>query len=310
MRIRGKTDMRGLTRFSFILALSLTVPFAAPAANPYIWAEYDAGTLKNFSLFLGGNPREDEFFRGVSQRLPGKLTQDDWPTLLRTHPPVFILTAQGLLKTTAVAVEVTAVRSLKIDTASISYQPSAIEVKQLRSSGIARIGQPFPPAAKLTNIPDKNALPPALASIPGQLHAFVAQRLGTKKSRLAKLDIQPRDFSFAPFLSPRGPRWLAWYSDHRHRERRQQDSGTEDFVFAAVLNPRGAVEEILRGPKFIYTEGDSAESWTPVFRADLDAKGHEEIIADVPYYEGKRIYRYSLRPVKGFTESFLLYDGS
>jgi hypothetical protein len=287
-----------------------TITSASGQSQPDIWAEYDAHTFKNFSLFLGGNPAEEQLTRGANLGPIGKLNWDDWPTRLRARPPVFLLTVQGALKTTILGVEVTAVGTLRIDTAAVSYQPSAIEAKDQRSSAIARIAQPFPKGAKLKNIPDKTPLPASLAAIPQQLHAFVAKGLGAEKTALAALDIQPQDYSFTPFLSSRGPRWLVWYSQDRHRERRQQDSPTQDLVFAAVLNPRGAVEEILRGPKIIYTEGDSAESWTPVFLADLAATGHEEIIADVPYYEGKRVYRYCLKPGKGFSESLLLHDGA
>jgi len=66
---------------------------------------------------------------------------------------------------------------------------------------------------------------------------------------------------------------------------------------------------MLRGPKIVMTGGDELESWTPTYAIDFTGYGKEEIVAEVPYYEGLRFFRYSLKPGKGIDESTLLSDG-
>jgi hypothetical protein len=66
----------------------------------------------------------------------------------------------------------------------------------------------------------------------------------------------------------------------------------------------------LRGPRTVSNSGDGVENWDPVFIVDFAGRGNEEIFAEVPYYEGNRVFRYSLKPGKGVNERTLLYDGS
>ena len=298
--------MRSVVLFLSILVLFLSNALADNAVDAYIWAEESSTGM---SLYLGGNSASDKISQGMKEGLDGKLKLADWPALLRSKPRVYVLTSDGLKKTAITGVELTEVYSLKINTELFAKDQPKRDLRNASRKGLAQIGKTFPAGAKLRNLVDKNALPAAMASVAQKIHLFVAERVKKQKAALDKFQVKPEDYSFAHFNSSRGKLWLVWFSSMRYSERVTPNVDKE-LVFAAVLDAGGSVVETLRGPKMVSSHGDDAEDFNPVFFADLSGNGNENIVAEVPYYEGKRILCYALKPRKGVSERTLLYDGS
>lgn len=300
--------MRGKIFPFFAMAVGLLClnALADTSVGASIWSEESSTGM---SLFLGGDPASDKISQGMKEGADGKLKPADWPTLLRSKPPIFVLTSDGLKKTAITGVEVTAVGSLQINTELLAKEQSKRDLRNPPRRGLAQIGKAFAMGAKLRDLVDKNSLPATMASIPQKLHIYVVDRLKKQKAALDKFQVKPEDYSFAPFSSSRGKVWLAWCSRMRHVERVSQNVDKE-LVFAAILDARGSVLETLRGPKMVSMNGEESESWNPVFVVDFTGRGNEEIFAEVPYFEGNRVFRYSLKPGKGVNETTVLYDGS
>jgi len=323
--------MRKCCFFASILVLFFSNTSADAASDSCIWAEE---SLNGWSLSLGGNPAADKIVQGMKDGLEGKLKPGDWPHMLRVKPTVYVLTPDGIEKTTITGVEITPVGSLQINTELYHKSQSSQKMADAPQKGLAQIGKAFTTGAKLRNLVDKNSLPLKMAAVPKKIHLIVKEILKKEKATLEKElqvkikieDVEPEDYSFVQFSSSRGKVWLAWISNARFRERvekmrfsHKKYTGpivTEEEVvmwqpvFAAVLDAEGSVLEMLRGPKWVNPDGDSSESWTPVLAVDFTGSGSEEILAEVPYYEGFRVFRYSLKAGKGVIESTLLSDGS
>lgn len=277
------------------------------ALNPDGNIVYYYGVAEPAIVMLTGHQEFDKMSSQLSEKLGLKQTDQSRVLPRELLPPLLqqtnieLLTPQGRIRANIKQA------TLKMGCAywQLNLQTDKEDHTQL-AQGIARLGAPFPPTAKLKGITGTLGTEKAVLKIAQRFKAWVERKLPSDvRERYQKLRMTAGDFRFERGTFGHKGKWLAW-ADLADSESRKQDNGETTFRVGAILDEAGETIETLGKPSVGF--GDGIGGWSPLFSIDTDGDGLEELVYSTSYYEGGSILIRHEREGKVFITT-IMSDG-